>query len=453
MTGKRTGYALCGALLAGLSAPAMAETSQADMAAELAQLKAQVAAMQAQQQDSWLTERRAEEIKGLVKEVLADAETRSSLLAEGAMAGIDDKGKIFLRSADGSWKADFGGQIQMRYIWNENEGAAGADDESVDGFQMRRVKFNVGGHIADPKLYYKLVLATDRDSGDVVMEDAFFGYKFDGGLYVQAGVFKLPFARQELISSARQVAVDRGLVTEYFTLDRAEQIQVGYKGDVLAAMVSIHDGADNEWTDFNGDQAHSFGVTGRVDWKVMGEWGQAGDELAWSGDEGTALFIGAAGQWENNKDNAGAVANADTWYALTVDALLEVKPFSVTAAFFFADAQNPAGVADLEAHGFYLQGAMTIDDTWAPFVRYEWMEQDPEAAGQDPLQAVTFGVNYFFKKHAAKITADVVYIFDGTSLDDVGDINNGELSDGLGLTGKTNDEDQIAFRLQYQLLF
>jgi len=281
----------------------------------------------------------------------------------------------------------------------------------------------------------------------------YFGYKFDGGLYVQAGIFKLPFARQELISSSRQTAVDRSIVTEYFTMDRAEQVQIGYKGDMFTAMVSAHDGADNQFTDFTGDQAHSFGVTGRVDVKLMGEWDQAKDELAWSGDEGTALFIGAAGQWENNKDNAGAVANADSWYAVTVDALLEVNPFSVTGAYFFAEADNPAGVADLEAHGFYAQGAVNFDNTWAPFIRYNWLEQDPEGVGQDPLQAVTFGINYFLKKHDAKLTADVVYIFDGTSLDEVGDINGGELSSGLGLTGKTNDEDQLAVRVQFQLKF
>lgn len=452
MRGKRTGYALCGAMIAGLGVPALAQQSQADMASELAQLKAKVAAMEAKQEANWLDERRSEEIKGLVKEVLADAETRASLLAEGAMAGIDEKGKIFLQSADGAWRMNIGGQIQMRYLWNENEGAGGADDESVDGFQMRRIKLGFDGHISDPKLFYGVVLAGDRDGGNIGLEDAFLGYKFDNGLQIKGGVFKLPFARQELISSKRQMAVDRGIVTEYFTLDRAEQVQLSYKNDMLAVMGSIHDGADNGFTDFTSDQAHSFGVTGRVEAKVFGEWGQAKDELAWGGEE-PALFIGAAGQWENNKDNAGAVANADDWYALTLDALFEADPFSVTAAYFLAEANNPAGVADLEAHGFYAQGAVNIDDTWAPFIRYEWLEQDPEGAGQDPLQAVTTGVNYYMKKHNAKVTADVVYIFEGTGLGEVGDLNDGELSSGLGLTSKTNDEDQIALRLQFQLLF
>lgn len=480
MTGKRTQIALAGALLVGVSAPAMAETST-DLQGEVAALRAELAEMRQQQDEQWLTERRAEEIKGLVKDVLSDAETRASLLAEGATAGIDEKGKIFLKSADGAWKANFSGQIQFRYLYNEADRPAGQKEDTEDGFQMRRVKLGVSGHIADPKIYYKLVFATERDvststrsftdsggdtgsvrdttkaAGDVLVEDAYFGYKFDNGMFVQAGISKLPFARQELISSSRQTAVDRSIVTEYFTLDRAEQIQVGYSNDTIKVVVAGSDGADNQFTDplGTGDQAHSFAVTGRLDWKVMGDWGQMKDELAWAGED-TALFVGVAGHWENNKDNGPGSTGNSEWYAVTVDALLEVDPFSVTGAVFYAEEDNSTTtgtVADLEAMGFYVQGAVNLDDTWAPFIRYNWLEQDPDAPTQDALQAVTVGVNYFFRKHNAKLTADVVYLFEGESLDEVGDINGGELSSGLGLTSKDNDEDEFAVRVQFQLLF
>lgn len=452
MTSERIQMALAGAVMAGVSVPAIA----ADVQSELATLKAQIAELKQQQDENWLTERRAEEIKGLVKDVLADAETRASLLAEGATAGISEKGKIFLQSADGSWKINFGGQLQFRYIYNENEGAAGADDEGVDGFQARRTKFKMSGHIADPKIYYGLVFEGDDNSGNASFEDAYFGYKFDGGWYVQAGIFKLPFARQELVSSTRQTAVDRSIVTEHFTLDRAEQVQFGYKADDFTVMVSGSDGADNQFTDplaGAGDQAHSFGVTGRVDWKVFGDWKQAKDELAWGGED-HALFVGAAAHWENNKNKA-AGDGSDTWYAATIDVLYEFDPFSVSAAAFYAEEDDPGAVVDGENFGFYVQGAMNIDDTWAPFVRYEFLEEDePAGSPDDSLQAVTAGVNYFLRKHSAKVTADVVYLFDGTSIDDeVGDINNGSLGSGLGLTSKTNDEDQFAVRVQFQLLF
>jgi hypothetical protein len=49
--------------------------------------------------DDWLTQQRADEIRGLVRDVLADADTRASLLQDGMTAGWD-KG-FFLGSADG----------------------------------------------------------------------------------------------------------------------------------------------------------------------------------------------------------------------------------------------------------------------------------------------------------------------------------------------------------------
>ena len=60
---------------------------------ELAQLK------QAEGRD-WLTEQRASEIRGIVQDVLADADTRTSFQDSGAMAGWN-KG-FFLASPDGN---------------------------------------------------------------------------------------------------------------------------------------------------------------------------------------------------------------------------------------------------------------------------------------------------------------------------------------------------------------
>ena len=53
-------------------------------------------------------------------------------------------------------------------------------------------------------------------------------------------------------------------------------------------------------------------------------------------------------------------------------------------------------------------------------------------------------MNWFLKKNAAKFTADVVYVFE--PLAPIGS------ESGLGLLG-SNDGDQIAFRLQFQLLW
>ena len=61
-------------------------------------MKSEIDNLRAATDDNWLTEARADEIRGLVQDVLADADVRSSLLNDGVMAGWADH--FFLASAD-----------------------------------------------------------------------------------------------------------------------------------------------------------------------------------------------------------------------------------------------------------------------------------------------------------------------------------------------------------------
>ncbi|MCI0677253.1 MAG: septum formation initiator family protein, partial [Phycisphaerales bacterium] len=50
-------------------------------------MKGEIDELRAATNEDWLTEARADEIRGLVSEVLSDADTRASLLQDGLMAG------------------------------------------------------------------------------------------------------------------------------------------------------------------------------------------------------------------------------------------------------------------------------------------------------------------------------------------------------------------------------
>ncbi len=74
--------------------------------------------------EQWLTEQRAEQIRGVVSDVLADTATRSSLQASGAVAGYDKA--FFIASADGNFKLHIRGQLQVRFAFNNVPTAAAA---------------------------------------------------------------------------------------------------------------------------------------------------------------------------------------------------------------------------------------------------------------------------------------------------------------------------------------
>lgn len=452
---------LTGAVALGMGSAAFAEVPASNTAnvdalrAEVATLRAEQAQMRAAQNDNWMTERRAEEIKGLVREVLADADTRASLLQDGLSAGHD--GKFFLASADGGFRLNVEGQIQFRYIWTTVEVAG--EDETEEGFSMRRVKLKFNGHVDQGRKFkYAVTIFQDRTSHDMFLEDAKVETKLTDGVSIYLGTGKAPFSREELTSSARQIAVERSLVGDYFTVGRVQGVGLkGDAGDNIKWNVIVNDGFrsgdagnTNDWDDDMAD----FAVTGRVDLRLGdGSWGQQKDFTSWEGEE-LAIFIGAAGHYEigetASSDTDGSEGRAfgagatDSFYTWTVDGQVEANGLSVFGAFYGRHTDAASGGTDLDQYGFQVQGAYNIGNKIEPFVRYEWADAD--IAGVEELSVVTVGVNYYIKKHKAKATLDVVYGLD--------EIDTAFDQSGAGVLADGADEDgQIVVRGQLQLLF
>lgn len=428
--------------------PTMAQAQSEDLDAlrkELAALRAEVSALRAQQEAD-----RAQ----LYDKVKKDAQEHAASSSIGPLAGIDEKGKIFLKSADGGFSANLFGQIQFRYIWNSMDDTNGNRDTSVSGFQHRRAKLGAKGKFADD-WGYKFVFATNRKTGpgggNAFTEDAYITYKLGDGWSFLAGTNKLPFARQELVSSSRQVAVDRGLVTEFFTLNRSDQFALNYAADTYKATLALSDGGNADFTGFAASSSNDPAVTGRIDWMVFGDdWGASKHEFG--GVESDVLFLGGAIHYENA---TGTTSPAVAW---TADALYKTGNLGLTAAVFGHNTTN-AGGGDADQYGLYAQGDYVITSKKDIFARWEYIEDDDVAGvGTDPLQAVTLGMNHHFNKRV-KLTSDVVWIYAGDAPSAGGSfINGGATSSGLGLSGTgfgagSGHGDQVAFRLQLQLLF
>ena len=471
---KMTTAVLASALLAGVCSQAMAGDSELEqMRAEMAQMRAEMAQLRAQQEGDWTADARRAEIEGMIADVFADANNRATLLQEGALAGIDDKGKIFLMSSDGSFTANFYGQIQFRYIWNtlDTDNTSGTRaSESLSGFHVRRAKFGVAGKVGDG-WGYGLKLATERaagspttgatstspangyGAGDVIMEQFYITHDLGNGWELMAGVNKLPFARQELISSTRQVGVDRGLVTEFFTLNYSEMVQITHEVEDFIYSIAISDGGNGSFNEFSSDLSNDFAVTGRLDWMAIGEdWKAMKDEFG--GVDEDALFVGAAVHYEV----AEGSALPEDGLAWTLDALYKTGNLGLTAAVFGNHTSN-TGAVDTDQYGLYVQGNYVLGNGWDIFGRWETIDDDGvSAAATDEIQAVTVGVNHHFNKNV-KFTADVVWIYSGDNPAHDGNfVYGGELSSGLGLTSTgftaaDSHDDQIALRLQLQLLF
>ena len=109
---------LAGASVLTLTGASFADSpTEAQNAARIAELEATVAQLSG---DNWMTEQRTEEIRGIVQDVLADADTRASLLQAGMTAGYDNG--FIIGSPDGNFLLKINGDLQFRWIYNNSEG-------------------------------------------------------------------------------------------------------------------------------------------------------------------------------------------------------------------------------------------------------------------------------------------------------------------------------------------
>ncbi len=420
-----------------------------DMNRRIAELESKVARLRAESEGDWMTQRRADEIRAIALEVLADADTRASLLDGGVNAGWD--GGFFIQSADGNFRLDISCRLQVRFVYNRQEGDT--DDAHRWGFENRRTHLEFMGHIIDPRWRFEITGDFRRTNGNFRMRTAVIEYDFGDGLSARAGQFTLPFLRERIVSNKRQLAVDRSLVNQALNQGRSQGVEVEYQGEKLHIRAAFTDGFDRGWTAWD-EEDTEWAITGRVEALLAGSWKQFNDFTSFRG-EAPGLMLGVAlhgeGDEYGTRFNATAGEGNDdeammlTW---TVDASYECSGINLYAAAVGRHIeQDVAG--DRDIFGVIAQGGFFFADEWEAFARYEWGDDDGPA---EDLSVITVGVNRYFKKHDLKWSADVGYGFN-----EIGEFwassSAGWREDTGNAEGASGADGQIVVRSQLQLVF
>jgi hypothetical protein len=394
------------AALAGgcLATSAMA---QSDALAQIAELRAQLAAVQAQAGNNTLTEERANEIKSIVRDTLADADTRTSLQGGGAMAGYDNG--FFMSSADGNFKLKLGVLEQVRYVWQ-------FDNNDTMGFENRRTQLAFGGNMFDPSWTYNVVFnysPYDTQYGEAAntfnLADASITKSMDGGLAITAGQFRTPFTRATLVGDGKQLMADYSPTDYNFTAGYQQGIMGSWSSDMFRAMVSIGNGlggTNGTWA--GATNADQFNLAVRAEAKLAGSWSQFAKETSFRGEE-FGLLIGAAWLDTDGNGNAPGLGSAGSNYgstidnnAVTFDATAFFGGANLSAAYTYANSQDTAGGA---AYGLSVQGGVFVTDGiegWAG-----WNYIDGHAAGSVAGNWIQVGANVYFAKNGCKWSTSV----------------------------------------------
>lgn len=434
-----TRVALAGACALALPGASFADpTGAQDQEARIAELEAQVAQLRG---DNWMTEERADEVRALVQDVLADADTRASLLQSGMTAGYD--GGFMVGSSDGAFSLKINGQTQVRYVWNNQDDLAG-NDSSQAGFEIRRAKLGFSGHVYDNTWKYNVRGAFSNGSGVFTLDNAYIAKDMGSGWMLRLGQFKGPVLREELVSSSRQLLVDRSLVNEKFNQGYMQGIEISRSYDQCRWAAMFSDGVGSANTTFVSDLVE-FGLSFRTEFLINGNWDQFKDFSGWRGGE-FGLMVGGAIHYQESE--SGTLANETELTLYTVDVSAEWDGANAFAAFIYSDT-DPA-TNNENAWGFIVQGGFFLSDDWEIFARYEFGDQDDNNAAIDDLSLITFGVNKYWAKHGMKWTTDF-----GIGLDPISAYWGGtSAAGGVGWRADSGTQsDQFVIRSQLQMTF
>jgi hypothetical protein len=496
----------------GAAAPRNLQDEIAELRAKMAEMESrhqnEMASLRAEYGDRWLTEQRAEEIRELVRDVIADAQSRTNLKGQGATAGWDKH--FFLASEDGNYKMQFRAQVQARWaLNNRNMGfAAGAAPGSPSqpgvpdnqwGFEFRRMKLDFSGYFIDPSWTYELQPIWNRFQDIAAtngsLENVFIQKDFGGGFSVRVGQYKVPFNREEFVSSTVQLVIERSLASEMLTPKfsqglmadwQTEHVRLrGFFGDALRAngsSVTLQSGTGqgnaaqlgNYIGGFNqpiGVNPVNYAMSARGDWRIAGSWSQFKDMMS-TPDEDFGVLLGGAFMAQSLRQVAATdLTNPmKSMWAATGDITFEFPGASIFAAAIYRRVNliDSLVTRDGSESGFMNQWSMVVQGGYFVmndlelYGRYEYGNSDSDkfrtfagttSANGETLSLLTVGLNWFpagSKNRNLKWSADV-----GLGFSPIVDWANGGADWRVDYTssGGTGNSGQVVIRTQMQLLF
>ncbi|MFK7960743.1 MAG: porin [Phycisphaerales bacterium] len=461
------------AALAGVSAAAPPEAASADDVRELremlerinednADLRRSIDGLRAREDADWLTEARAADIRAMVTDVVNDADQRSSLQSSGFLAGWD--GAFFLQDPDGNFRLQFDGHAQVRFIFNHIQ------EERLDsvrsGFEVTRTKFTLSGHVLGPDLEYLLRTDATRNEPGLVtglfyLRDYWFRYRLDNEWSVRAGQFKLPFNREEMVSSQYQLAIERSLVNESLNIGRSQGIELAWNGPNDRWSLAISDGSADEIGGTSplgivnsNPRVNTAALQAGVEWAVAsrwerllaGEWNQFRDFTSPPGEQFAMLF-GVGGHAMQTETNGAPSAgrNEQSWAGLTADLSVEWGGANMFGSFIWQYVDN-GGFGQINIIGGVIQGGFYVAPRHELFARWEYGQFKIDGSGFPDIHVLTTGWNWYIDGHDAKFTLDL-----GIAADEVNQIWDSDIAGYR--TDQPGDEYQFVFRSQFQLLF
>lgn len=317
--------------------------------------------------------------------------------------------------------ADLNVRIRLQPRLDYGDIVSGADYSESDMY-IRRARLELTGHLME-KLKYNLTLAADKwdkigNSNKVTLLYANVEWRHSEEFGIIVGKDKLPYSRTSLVSSSRQLFIERPASTEaakklFGETDAYYQPKIAARGKFLEGVIGYEAALADGWQNSEvikkvtgNDQKITEAaplIIGRVELSPPG-WVEKSRSEAHLG-KGKHLTAGL------NYAKQGSIKYADNANTYEEDRSLWGFDLSghyegFTGQFEYNSWTTGPSGSEKKPKGWYAQAGYFIEGTnLEPAVRFETYDTDSNAADKEE-KVTTVGVNWYLKGHSFKVSAN-----------------------------------------------
>ena len=337
-------------------------------------------------------------------ETSPDLTFRPALIEAAVMAIPDDPGPV---------EVSVGLQIHYRYTVSVAPDAPDPTDDPSIGFGFRRLRPSFEFETFDGKFS---VMAKGEGSNDQLeLIDIIATVSPNDNWRFRFGRFVLSFARESMVSSKRQLAADRGSLTNNVLPGdgmRVNGFETRYSDGPCRLYFTLSEGTGTTITSYN-DRRPEWGVTLRGERLLIGESFRPFRRFSAPRETPVGLLAGLAGHVQHLGDD-GMGAGQGTRWAATADLGYQHDGFSAAVAGMMRGAEDRNERSSVEPenlYGFTAQTGLYVSEAVELFARYEWGTTSDET--HPDLHHATAGWNWYIAGEALKFTTDFSVAFDG----------------------------------------
>ena len=298
--------------------------------------------------------------------------------------------------------------------------SAGADAQQRD-FMIRRARLKLNGKMQSASYGFEWKIDRTDQIGatpSAAVENAWIRYPLGGGVDLRAGLYDQPFSRDRLTSDSKQLAVDRGAVSDVpealGLADNTVGLEVLGKisGGRAEYVVGLFDNVK-----IPGSLQDVPMVVGRLDLN-FGSTKDVFQDAHFGKDKWYS--VGLNGSYQGSLEDAGGASDG-LRSAVGIDGMIDV-PAGSRRVFAKGEAdviqtRPPAGGNTLDTKVWMLGfGVLVLEQRFQPFVRFDEIRLD-DAVGGGVTDITYVGANFYQKGHSLKIQGDVRLQSGGESVD------------------------------------